>query len=279
MSDGSMAGRMRVGTWVVTERRDRVFNGSTAEDNPLEERTSITVPIVSVDYRITPSLGIQASAAVPLITRTGVVQRASGEFRFEDEVRGVGDSIVGMWYRTGSPARWSWTLNAALSLPTGATRTPRFREQLDNGSLVPLSRLQRGSGTWDPVVGLVAEHPLYGGRWVTSLAARLPFAENGDGLRTGTAWEAGSGWARTVRTSKVMAYGRIDWLHREQDVFDGTPVLVGGGDWIYITPGAAVMVGKGITVQGDVKIPLYRHLANRQLDSRAIFQFGVSRSF
>ena len=104
-------------------------------------------------------------------------------------------------------------------------------------------------------------------------------SENRDGLRTGASWEVGSGWAHTVRTHKVMAYARADWLHREQDHFNGTPVLVGGGDWIYLTPGAAVMVGKGINVQADVKLPLYRQLANRQLDSRAIFQFGVSRSF
>jgi hypothetical protein len=104
-------------------------------------------------------------------------------------------------------------------------------------------------------------------------------ADNAEGLRTGASWELGSGWAHTVRTHKIMAYGRIDWLHRRQDVFQGTPVLVGGGDWIYATPGVAVMVGKGINVQADVKLPVYRNLANRQLDSRAIFQFGVSRSF
>jgi hypothetical protein len=32
-------------------------------------------------------------------------------------------------------------------------------------------------------------------------------------------------------------------------------------------------------VQAEVKLPLYRSLANKQLDSRAIFQFGVSRAF
>ena len=76
-----------------------------------------------------------------------------------------------------------------------------------------------------------------------------------------------------------MGYGRVDWLHREQDVFQGTPVLVGGGNWLYLTPGVGVMVGKGVNVQFDVRIPLYRHLANRQLDSHAIVQMGVSRSF
>lgn len=76
-----------------------------------------------------------------------------------------------------------------------------------------------------------------------------------------------------------MGYARADWLHREQDVFNGTSVLVGGGDWSYLRPGLAVMVGKGVNVQAEIKVPAYRNLANRQLDSRAIFQFGISRSF
>jgi hypothetical protein len=279
MSDGFMPGRLRVATWVVSERRDRVYDGSIREDNPLDERTAITVPLVSLDFRLTPKLGVQASTAVPLIARTGVAQRGSAPVAFRDEVRGLGDTVIGMWYRGGSASRWSWTLNGGMSIPTGSTRTPRFREELEDGSLVPMSRLQRGSGTWDPVVGLALEHPVAGGRWVNSLAARLPFSESTEGLRTGMSWEVGTGWAHTVKTHKVMAYGRLDWLYRRQDEFNGTPVLVGGGNWIYATPGIAVMVGKGINVQLDVKVPLYRYLANRQLDSHAIFQWGISRSF
>ena len=62
-------------------------------------------------------------------------------------------------------------------------------------------------------------------------------------------------------------------------MFRGTPVLVGGGNWIYATPGVGILVGKGINVQAEVKLPLYRSLANKQLDSSAVFQFGVSRAF
>jgi hypothetical protein len=274
-----MVGRLRISTWLVSEQRDTVYDGSTREENPLAERTSIHVPLVTVDFRIRPRVGVQASAAIPLISRTGIVPTPAGGRPFRDEVRGLGDMVVGAWYRTGAPSRWSVTFNAGASIPTGATRTPRFRDELDAGSLVPMSRLQRGSGTVDPIIGLSAEHPLAGGRWITSVAARTPIAENRDGLRVGASWEAGSGWAHTVKSHKAMAYGRVDWLHREQDVFDGTPVLVGGGNWIYLTPGIGVMVGKGINLQGEVKIPVYRSLANRQLDSSAIFQFGISRAF
>ena len=53
----------------------------------------------------------------------------------------------------------------------------------------------------------------------------------------------------------------------------------GGGEWLYVTPGVGVLVGHGLNVQADLKLPLYRRLANRQLDSHAIFEFGVSRQF
>jgi hypothetical protein len=73
MSDGAMAGRLRVATWLVVEQRDEVYDGSAPQPNPLNEETSIAVPIVSVDYRITPKRGVAVSTALPLIARTGVV--------------------------------------------------------------------------------------------------------------------------------------------------------------------------------------------------------------
>jgi hypothetical protein len=279
MSDGSLPTRLRVSTWVVSERRDRVYDGSTRDANPLDERTAITVPSLSVDVRLTPALGVQVSAAIPLIARTAVVPRSTGTTDFRETVRGLGDTVVGAWYRRGSPGRWMWTVNGGVSIPTGATRTPRFRTELEEGSLVPLSRLQRGSGTWDPVIGGAVERPISGGRWVSSAAVRWPLAENRHGLRTGAAWEVGSGYAHTVGSHRIMAFARVDWLHREQDVYEGTRVLVGGGEWVYVNGGAGVMVGKGVNLQADVRLPAYRRLANRQLDSAAIFGFGVSRSF
>ncbi len=273
-----MPTRFRVATWVVNEQRNVVYNGGTREGNPLDEQTAITVPLLSIDVRLTQRIGLQVSTAVPLIARTGSVPRADGSIAFRDEVRGLGDTTAGAWYRR-SRGGWSWTFNGGLSVPTGSTRKPVFRPELEGGSLVPMSRLSRGSGTWDPVVGLVIERPAAGGRWVSSLAARIPVATNKEGLRVGASSEAGTGWAHQISTHRVLGYARLDWLHRQQDMFNGTPVLVGGGHWIYASPGLGVMIGKGVSVQAEVKLPVYRQLANRQLDSRAIFQFGLSRGF
>src|SRR5688500_8317355 len=121
MLDGSMPTRFRVGTWVVSERRDRVYDGSTREDNPLEEQTAIDVPIASIDARLTQRLGLQFATAIPLVVRTGTVQRQSGPFGFRDEVRGLGDTTAGAWYRR-SQRGWTWTANAGVSMPTGSAR-------------------------------------------------------------------------------------------------------------------------------------------------------------
>ena len=155
--------------------------------------------------------------------------------------------------------------SALLGKPAPAFRLPA----LDDDATVDFAAM-RGD-----VVIVRAER----GQRLTSLAARTPLAANRDRLRVGASAEAGTGWAHVVGSHRVMAYGRLDWLHRRQDTFDGVPVLVGGGHWLYLTPGVAVMVGKGINLQADVKLPVYRHLANRQLDSRAVMQVGVSRSF
>ena len=92
-------------------------------------------------------------------------------------------------------------------------------------------------------------------------------------------FEVNAGVAREVFTHRLVGIARLGWLHRNQDTFEGTPVLVGGGNWMYVTPGATVRILRGINLQADVKIPVYRRLANTQLDSRAVLQLGVSREF
>ena len=270
---------MKIGAWVVAEDRNRAYDGTDESDNPLSERTTIRVPLLTLDVRITPRLGLQAAASVPAITRTAVVPQASGALNYRETFSGLGDTSLIGWYRFAPRRGWNAVASAGASLPTGRTETPRFATELEGGSLVPKSRLQRGSGTVDPLLGVSLDRRLSVGTLFASVAARLPFAANASGLRTGASSELNAGLARELGTHRVTGFARLGWLHREQDVFEGTPVLVGGGNWIYVTPGIAAQVGKGINVQAEVKLPVHRALANRQLDSRAVFQFGITRSF
>lgn len=96
---------------------------------------------------------------------------------------------------------------------------------------------------------------------------------------TGASAEISGGIARYAWIRRLALFGRVGLLHREQDVFRGTPVLIGGGNWLYAAPGFGLLIGHGINVQAEIKLPLYRALSNKQLDSPAIFQFGISRAF
>ena len=265
------AGRVKVGAWYVSEDRSTPYDGSTETQNPHDERTRIRVPLLTLDVRLTDQLGVQAALTIPDVTRTAT--------NFSETFSGLGDTSLIGWYRLRPIRRWYAVVNFGTSLPTGKIEQPRFKSELEDGDLVPLSRLQRGSGTVDPVFGASMTRIVGGATVFANVAARAPFYENGTGLRTGPSSELNGGLAHEIRTHRVTAFGRLGWLHREQDVFQGTPVLVGGGNWIYATPGVAAQVGMGVNVQAEVKLPVYRSLANRQLDSSAVFQFGISRSF
>lgn len=268
-----------MGAWLVSEDRDTAYDGSDRTDNPLQEKTTIRVPLLTLDVRVTRQFGVQAAATIPDLTRTAVVPRPTGALNYRENFQGIGDTSILGWYRLRPIHRWNVVANFGTSLPTGKTEQPRFRPELESGNLVPMSRLQRGSGTLDPLFGISLDRRIERVTVFSSVAARTPFAENGYGLRTGASWEVSGGAATALGHHRVIGFGRLGWLHREQDVFNGTPVLVGGGQWIYLTPGLVVQIGKGVNVQAEVKLPIHRALANTQLDSAAIFQFGVSRAF
>lgn len=263
----------------MAEDRDRAYDGSSEVDNPMQERTRITVPLLTIDVRFTERFGVQGGVSVPDVTRSAVIQRLTGAFNFSETFSGLGDTSVVGWYKLRPIRRWYPVVNFGTSIPTGRTETPRFRNELQDGSLVPMSRLQRGSGTLDPLVGANVGRRFGKVTAFGSVAARVPLYENADGLRTGASAETNAGVARQLGHHRITGLARLGWLHRQQDTFRGTRVLVGGGNWLYVTPGVGVLVGKGINVQAEIKVPLYRSLANKQLDSPAIFQFGISRGF
>jgi hypothetical protein len=271
--------RIQISGWFVGETRDTPFDGSTETPNPLQERTQIGVWLLTTDVRLGRLFGVQVTTTVPDVTRSAVVVLPTSTLHFSETFRGLGDTSVIAWRRIVTPTGWNITFNGGLSLPTGRIEQPRFRPELDDESLVPVSRLQRGTGTTDPVFGVSANRVVMrilppGIRLFASAAARVPIAENKFGLRTGASWEVGSGVSRELKWHEVVGIARVSWLHRKPDVFEGTPVLVGGGDWIFVAPAVAVGVGP-LTFQAELRLPVFRSLDNRQLDSSRSFQFGV----
>ena len=279
LTDGLAQQRVQVSGWFVTEKRDTPYDGSTETPNPLQEQTRIRVWLLAADVRLGRMFGVQVTSTVPDVTRSAVVVRPTSTINFSETFRGIGDTSVIAWRRSVTSTGWNITLNGGVSLPTGKTEQPRFQSELDDESLVPVSRLQRGTGTVDPLFGVSVNKIIAGIfppgiRWFASGAARVPVAENKFGLRTGASWEVGTGASREIHWHRLVGILRTSWLHRQQDVFEGVPVLVGGGNWIYVSPAIAVAAGP-VTFQAEIKLPVYRSLANRQLDSSRGFQVGI----
>ena len=279
LTDGLAQKRLQISGWLVAEDRKTPYDGSDETPNPLQERTKVRVWLVTADVRVGQMWGVQVTSAIPDVTRSAVVVRPTSSIDFSETFKGLGDTSVLAWRRRVTSTGWNITLNGGVSLPTGRTEQPRFRVEMSDDSLVPVSRLQRGTGTVDPVFGVSVNRVLTsilppGIRVFASGAARVPVAENKWGLRTGASWEIGIGASREVGLHQLVAIVRTSWLHRKQDVFDGTPVLVGGGDWINLAPAVAVALGP-VTMQAEMKFPVYRNLANRQLDSSRSFQIGA----
>jgi hypothetical protein len=130
LTEGVLGGRIKLGAWLVAEDRNDAYDGSSEVDNPMQERTQIRVPLVTLDVRLTDRFGVQAAATLPNITRTAVVPRPTGSLNFKETFSGVGDTSVLTWYRLRPINRWNVVINAGASLPTGKTETPRFREEL-----------------------------------------------------------------------------------------------------------------------------------------------------
>ena len=279
LTDGLVQKRLQISGWLLGEDRETPYDGSSETLNPLQERTEIRVWLVTGDVRIGEMWGVQITAAIPDVTRSAVVLQPSSTLLYSETFQGLGDTSVLAWRRKTTSTGWNLTLNGGVSVPTGKTEQPHFRTELEQDSLVPITRLQRGTGTLDPVFGLSANRVVMsvlppGIRVFVTAAARVPIAANKWGLRTGASWEAGAGASREIKLHQLVGILRTSWLHREQDVFDGTPVLVGGGDWLNLAPSLAVSLGD-VTVQAELKFPLYRHLSNRQLDSSMAFQVGA----
>ena len=283
LTDGLAQKRLQLSGWFLGEDRDTPYDGSDTTPNPLQERTRIRVWLVTADVRVGRMFGVQVTSTMPDVTRSAVVVRPTSTINFSETFRGIGDTSVIAWRRFVSPTGWNITVSGGASLPTGKTEQPRFKVELEEDSLVPVSRLQRGTGTVDPLIGVSANRVVArifppGVRVFANAAARVPLAENEFGMRTGESFEAGAGASREVKFHTLIVIGRLSWLHREQDVFQGVPVLVGGGDWLYLAPAVSLTFGK-LTVQGEIKVPIYRSLANRQLDSSRLFQLGASWTF
>lgn len=169
----------------------------------------------------------------------------------------------------------TFTVWAGVSVPTGDVKKPDPAIVRRDFSV---SNLQTGTGTFDPV--LQARVDLPHGRWTffSEASAIAPLYENRHDYRTATTLAFSVGAERALGAG-LHARLSATFQRVGTDEFRGDDVGVGGGKWIYVTPGLAWDVSESVTVDAGVRLTAMRDADTKIVDSRAAFQLGVTVRF
>ncbi|MEW5701595.1 MAG: hypothetical protein AB1792_05140 [Candidatus Zixiibacteriota bacterium] len=151
-------------------------------------------------------------------------------------------------------------LALGVRLPTGRTDV----KDKDGGRLP--DDLQLGTGTMDPIVGLLYHHRYYRLGWGASALGRISSQENINHYQ----------WGNEILGAAYVSYRltrALEWVNQangnymERDRLNGAPVTSRGGSIVYYTPSLIYVGSRAVTFQASVQIPIYRNFNESQLSS------------
>jgi thiol-disulfide isomerase/thioredoxin len=244
------------------------------------------------DTRLSFAIGLPRGLALSLMVPFRVV---STTIRYEDNagdvvqlehpgihhrdetLDGLGDPML-----LGSIGRalagWRWTARGGVSIPLGRTQPNPFVLG-DEG--LPHEHIQMGTGTFDPVLALDAMRGW--GRWRVDAFALTEqvLYHDGYGYQAGDRYAAGVSLGRavgrrwTVDGGLAMQAETAEQWTQTPDVTDGNQ----GRLDLLLDAGASWAASRDVSIDLDVKVPVYERVVGGQLDVPAIVTVGASWSF
>lgn len=281
MDSGSVAaGAIRVSAWSLLEHRDRLVIGDQTFPNALGEEVRIQRHFVDLQYIIDEEWSVSATLSYIDIRRK---LAAAG---LNERISGVGDTLVAVHWTPiqedlpeGAdlsaflqPLRWRLGLTGGWTIPTGQPR------QVLGAPGVPMSLLQTGSGTFQPVLGISARAD-WGGLAATGDAwLTLPFYANRNEYQGGLSGRVALGfevcpvdWAR-IRLA-------VDARLSESDTLDGDVIDTGGGTRLSFHPRIVINPTDSMALFVGVDVPFYVDVPERVLETDFTLEAGFSLTF
>lgn len=166
----------------------------------------------------------------------------------------------------------SFTVWAGVSIPTGDAEEPDPAAATRD---VSVANLQTGTGTWDPLLKLRFDDPRGAVRPYAEAAVRWPLYENRYDYKTGRTLGVTAG-AETDVVPGLRASLAATFLRIERDEIDGERVAVGGGKWVYVTPGLSYDLSDRLTVEASVRLTAWRDTETKLTDADAAFQVALT---
>lgn len=198
--------------------------------------------------------------------------------RFGDEYYPTGDDGYDEYIRRG-PSTYagrrqgaSFALALGLRLPTGSTTT------LDeNGNRLP-NELQLGTGTLDPILGLLYHQRHFRLGWGLSGLYRFSPSENIHHWAPGEEIVASAYLSyRLNRNLEWVNQLNGDYLGKSQS--RGQAVEGTGGSVLFYTPSLVYVGAKNFTLQASGEIPVYRNFNDVQLSSSYVINLRTAFIF
>ena len=198
--------------------------------------------------------------------------------RFGDEYYPSGDDGYDDYIRRG-PTTYAgrrqgptFALALGLRLPTGNTQA------LDNnGNRLP-DELQLGTGTLDPIVGLLYHQRHYRLGWGLSGLYRFSPTENIHNYATGD--EIITSAYLSFRLSRSLEWvNQIDGNRLGTSQSMGLPINYTGGSILFYAPSLVYVGAKNFTLQASAEVPVYRNYNSRQLTSDYVINLRTAFVF
>lgn len=273
-------GAFRAGLRLRLQERDHLFLGEDEAENVLGETVDINEILLDLEYGLSRDWSVSVTIPYLEIDREiramGVHTRRSG---FGDMIALLhwtpwqnGEPKTGDGWLSSTPVT-SLRLDFGLSLPTGEAEPP----VLDMGG-TPVSLLQTGTGTFDPVLGAGLRADWGGLACTLDTGALLPFYANEYDFQAGTSLRFSGGFEIRPIDELTLRLGlNVDHLWR--DIVDDEKVEPGGGWRVAIHPQIGWSPTTSINLFAGANIPLYRKADHRVLDSDVIWEFGATVTF
>jgi opacity protein-like surface antigen len=171
--------------------------------------------------------------------------------------------------------RAALTIWAGVSIPTGDVKKPNPAYVTNDFSV---TNLQTGTGTFDPLLQARVDVPLGVWRLFTEASAVVPLVENRHDYKTAQTLSFGVGAefdvAPQLHVRLAATFQRVG-----NDEYQGEDVGVGGGKWVYVTPGLAWDLTDRLTLDVGVRCTAFRDTDTKLVDSGAAIQVGLTLNF
>jgi len=198
--------------------------------------------------------------------------------RFDDEDWASGDDGYDDYIGKGAKMYAGRRQGAAFALALGLRLPTGNTDVTDKNGQRLADDLQLGTGTMDPIFGLLYHQRYFRFGWGLSGLYRITSQENIHHYQFGN--EAVAAAYVSYRINRNLEWVNQlngNWLAR--DMQNGVPTTNRGGSVLFYTPSLIYVGANNVTVQASAEVPVYRDYNEQQLSSDYIINLRTALMF